>query len=98
MGKTVNITIAKASAQTTVPNFNGLTVDQYKEELRRANLRLGVVNGSTDGNAVVVRTDPLPGTPVATGQTVNVIALGGGGQQQGGNNNGGLIGGLGDNR
>ncbi|MEY2228812.1 MULTISPECIES: Stk1 family PASTA domain-containing Ser/Thr kinase [Streptomyces] len=98
VGKTVNITIAKASAQTTVPNFNGLTVDQYKEELRRANLRLGVVNGSTDGNAVVVRTDPLPGTPVATGQTVNVIALGGGGQQQGGNNNGGLIGGLGDNR
>ncbi|MFD4739400.1 Stk1 family PASTA domain-containing Ser/Thr kinase [Streptomyces virginiae] len=98
VGKTVNITIAKASAQTTVPNFNGLTVDQYKEELRRANLRLGLVNGSTDGNAVVVRTDPLPGTPVASGQTVNVIALGGGGQQQGGNNNGGLIGGLGDNR
>ncbi|MGW3323499.1 Stk1 family PASTA domain-containing Ser/Thr kinase [Streptomyces virginiae] len=98
VGKTVNVTIAKASAQTTVPNFNGLTVDQYKDELRRANLRLGVVNGSTDGNAVVVRTDPLPGTPVASGQTVNVIALGGGGQQQGGNNNGGLIGGLGDNR
>lgn len=98
VGKTVNITIAKASAQTTVPNFAGRTVDQYKEELRRANLRLGVVTGSTDGNAIVVTTDPQPGTPVTTGQTVNVIAFGGGGQQQGGNNNGGGFGGLGDNR
>ncbi|MFE5863547.1 Stk1 family PASTA domain-containing Ser/Thr kinase [Streptomyces virginiae] len=98
VGKTVNVTIAKASVQTVVPNFNGLTVDQYKDELRRANLRLGIVSGSTEGNAVVVRTDPLPGTPATSGQTVNVIALGGGGQQQGGNNNGGLIGGLGDNR
>ncbi|MFA7761485.1 Stk1 family PASTA domain-containing Ser/Thr kinase [Streptomyces sp. NPDC048723] len=98
VGKTVNITIAKASAQTTVPNFAGRTVDQYKEELKRANLRLGVVTGSTDGNAVVVTTDPQPGTPVNTGQTVNVIAFGGGGQQQGGNNNGGGFGGLGDNR
>ncbi|MER7821806.1 Stk1 family PASTA domain-containing Ser/Thr kinase [Streptomyces sp. NPDC096097] len=95
VGKTVNITIAKASAQTAVPNFNGLTVDQYKDELRRANLRLGVVTGSTDGNAIIVRTDPLPGTPIATGQPVNVIALGGGGQQQGGNNNGGGFGGFG---
>ncbi|PWK72203.1 serine/threonine-protein kinase [Streptomyces sp. CG 926] len=95
VGKTVNITIAKASAQTAVPNFNGLTVDQYKDELRRANLRLGVVTGSTDGNAIIVRTDPLPGTPIATGQPVNVIALGGGGPQQGGNNNGGGFGGFG---
>ncbi|MFJ6047366.1 Stk1 family PASTA domain-containing Ser/Thr kinase [Streptomyces sp. NPDC092307] len=95
VGKTVNITIAKASAQTAVPNFNGLTVNQYKDELRRANLRLGVVTGSTDGNAIIVRTDPLPGTPIATGQPVNVIALGGGGQQQGGNNNGGGFGGFG---
>ncbi|MGZ9932148.1 Stk1 family PASTA domain-containing Ser/Thr kinase [Streptomyces sp. NC-S4] len=98
VGKTVSISIAKASAQTTVPNFAGRTVDQYKDDLRRANLRLGVVSGSTDGNAVVVTTDPQPGTPVTTGQTVNVIAFGGGGQQQGGNNNGGIIGGLGDGR
>ncbi|MGW7327248.1 Stk1 family PASTA domain-containing Ser/Thr kinase [Streptomyces sp. NPDC054840] len=99
VGKSVNITIAKASAQTVVPNFNNLTVDQYKEELRRANLRLGVVTGSTEGNAIVVRSDPAPGTPVNTGQTVNLIALGGGGQQQGGNNNGGGgFGGLIDNR
>ncbi|MFI8390513.1 Stk1 family PASTA domain-containing Ser/Thr kinase [Streptomyces sp. NPDC085540] len=95
VGKTVNVTIAKASAQTAVPNFAGLTVDQYKDELRRANLRLGVVTGSTDGNAVVVRSDPQPGTQVNTGQTVNLIAIGGGGQQQGGNNNGGGFGGLG---
>ncbi|MFF4390506.1 MULTISPECIES: Stk1 family PASTA domain-containing Ser/Thr kinase [unclassified Streptomyces] len=95
VGKTVNVTIAKASTQTAVPNFAGLTVDQYKDELRRANLRLGVVTGSTDGNAVVVRSDPQPGTQVNTGQTVNLIAIGGGGQQQGGNNNGGGFGGLG---
>ncbi|MFJ6480825.1 MULTISPECIES: Stk1 family PASTA domain-containing Ser/Thr kinase [unclassified Streptomyces] len=95
VGKTVNVTIAKASTQTAVPNFAGLTVDQYKDELKRANLRLGIVTGATDGNAIVVRSDPQPGTPVNTGQTVNLIALGGGGQQQGGNNNGGGFGGFG---
>ncbi|MFE9481661.1 Stk1 family PASTA domain-containing Ser/Thr kinase [Streptomyces spororaveus] len=98
VGKTVNITIAKASAQTSVPNFVGMTVDQYKDELRRANLRVGVVAGSTEGNAIVVRTDPQPGTQVNTGQPVNIFAFGGGGQQQGGNNNGGGFGGIGDNR
>ncbi|MFB6560013.1 MULTISPECIES: Stk1 family PASTA domain-containing Ser/Thr kinase [unclassified Streptomyces] len=95
VGKTVNVTIAKASTQTAVPNFAGLTVDQYKDELKRANLRLGIVTGATDGNAIVVRSDPQPGTQVNTGQTVNLIAFGGGGQQQGGNNNGGGFGGLG---
>ncbi|MFJ7591592.1 Stk1 family PASTA domain-containing Ser/Thr kinase [Streptomyces sp. NPDC097617] len=93
VGKTVNITIAKASTQTVVPNFAGRTVGQYKDDLRRANLKVGIVAGQSDDNAIVLATDPQPGTPVNAGQTVNLI-VGGGGGQQGGNNNGGGFGGL----
>ncbi|MFG2990788.1 Stk1 family PASTA domain-containing Ser/Thr kinase [Streptomyces sp. NPDC048257] len=95
VGKTVNITIAKASTQTTVPNFAGRTLGQYKDDLRRANLKVGVVGGPTDDNAFVLATDLQPGTPVNSGQAVNIFT--GGGQQQGGNDNGGrgIIGGLG---
>ncbi|WP_405530210.1 Stk1 family PASTA domain-containing Ser/Thr kinase [Streptomyces avidinii] len=87
VGKTVGITIAKASTQTVVPNFAGRTLGQYKDELRRANLKVGIVAGPTDDNTFVLATDPQPGTPVNSGQAVNIIT--GGGQQQGGNNNGG---------
>ncbi|MFJ2749512.1 Stk1 family PASTA domain-containing Ser/Thr kinase [Streptomyces sp. NPDC087297] len=93
VGKTVGITIAKASTQTAVPNFAGRTVGQYKDELRRANLKVGIVVGPSDDNAIVLGTDPQPGTPVNSGQAVNLITAGGG-QQQGGNNNGGGFGGL----
>ncbi|MGW6979858.1 Stk1 family PASTA domain-containing Ser/Thr kinase [Streptomyces sp. NPDC054932] len=92
VGKTVNITIAKASTQTAVPNFAGRTVGQYKDDLRRANLKVGIVVGPSDDNAFVLGTDPQPGTPVNSGQAVNLITTGG--QQQGGNNNGGGFGGL----
>ncbi|MFJ3829434.1 Stk1 family PASTA domain-containing Ser/Thr kinase [Streptomyces sp. NPDC090046] len=98
VGKTVNITIAKASQASVVPNFAGRTLGQYKDDLRRANLKVGIVAGPSDDNAFVVATDPQPGTPVNSGQAVNVITTGG--QQQGGNNNGGgggFIGGLGRN-
>ncbi|CAM5242824.1 Stk1 family PASTA domain-containing Ser/Thr kinase [Streptomyces avidinii] len=87
VGKTVGITIAKASTQTAVPNFVGRTLGQYKDDLRRANLKVGIVAGPTDDNTFVLATDPQPGTPVNSGQAVNIIT--GGGQQQGGNNNGG---------
>lgn len=96
VGKTVNITIAKASTQTVVPNFSNRTLGQYKDDLRRANLTLGIVAGPTDDNAMVVNADPGPGRPVNSGQAVNVMTIAG---QQGGNNggnggNGGFFGGL----
>ncbi|MEU6309572.1 Stk1 family PASTA domain-containing Ser/Thr kinase [Streptomyces sp. NPDC047014] len=92
VNKTVNITIAKAATQAAVPNFAGRTVKQYKDDLQRANLRVGIVTGPSDDNALVVATNPPPGTPLTSGQNVDLITQPG--QQDGGNNNGGLFGGL----
>ncbi|WP_374774862.1 Stk1 family PASTA domain-containing Ser/Thr kinase [Streptomyces sp. NBC_01310] len=96
LNKTVNISIAKASAQTAVPNFAGRTLGQYKDDLRRANLRFGsVVVGPSDENAIVVGSDPQPGAPATPGQNVNVVTTPGQGGNNGGNNGGGgFIGGL----
>ncbi|MEU6208641.1 Stk1 family PASTA domain-containing Ser/Thr kinase [Streptomyces sp. NPDC047023] len=91
VNKTVSISIAKASTQSAVPNFAGRTVKQYKEDLQRANLRIGIVAGPSDDNAIVVGTNPPPGTPLASGQPVDLITQQGG-QQDGGN--GGFFGGL----
>ncbi|MFF0552190.1 Stk1 family PASTA domain-containing Ser/Thr kinase [Streptomyces sp. NPDC004311] len=93
VNKTVSISIAKASTQSAVPNFAGRTVKQYKEDLQRANLRIGIVAGPSDDNAFVVGTNPPPGTPLASGQPVDLITQQGG-QQDGGNGNGGFFGGL----
>ncbi|MGW7110602.1 Stk1 family PASTA domain-containing Ser/Thr kinase [Streptomyces xanthophaeus] len=93
VGKTVNITIAKAAQQVQVPNLGGKTVAQAKQELTAKGLVFGrVVTGPTDDNAIVVLSDPAAGQPIATGGTVNVTTFGGG-QQDGGNNNGGNNGG-----
>ncbi|APU41315.1 MULTISPECIES: Stk1 family PASTA domain-containing Ser/Thr kinase [unclassified Streptomyces] len=89
--KTVNITIAKAAQATVVPNFAGRTLGQYKNELQRANLRVGIVAGPSDDNAIVITTDPPPGTPAVSGQAVNLGTIAG---QQDGGNNGGIFGGL----
>ncbi|MEU9231045.1 Stk1 family PASTA domain-containing Ser/Thr kinase [Streptomyces subrutilus] len=99
VGKTVNITIAKAAQQVQVPNLMGKTVAQARAELASKGLTLGaVVNGPSDENARVLTSDPAAGRPVPAGTVVNVVTMQGGGQQDGGNNNGGgrgFIGGLG---
>ncbi|MEU9106708.1 Stk1 family PASTA domain-containing Ser/Thr kinase [Streptomyces xanthophaeus] len=93
VGKTVNITIAKAAQQVQVPNLGGKTVAQAKQELTAKGLVFGrVVTGPSDDNAIVVLSDPGAGQPIATGGTVNVTTFGGG-QQDGGGNNGGNNGG-----
>ncbi|MGW7437767.1 Stk1 family PASTA domain-containing Ser/Thr kinase [Streptomyces sp. NPDC054849] len=95
LNKTVNISIAKTTTPTAVPNFAGRTLGQYKDDLRRANLRVGIVGGPTDDNALVVATDPQPGTPAISGQAVNVGTIAGQGGNNGGNNGGGgFFGGL----
>ncbi|MFB6615263.1 Stk1 family PASTA domain-containing Ser/Thr kinase [Streptomyces sp. NPDC085524] len=91
VGKTVSVTIAKSSQQTTVPMPNNRTLGQYKDELRRANLKLGNIAGPTDDNAIVVNTNPGPGQPVNTGSNVDVFTMAG--QQDGG-----FFGGLGNRR
>ncbi|MFD3696774.1 Stk1 family PASTA domain-containing Ser/Thr kinase [Streptomyces sp. NPDC058646] len=90
VGKSVNITIAKAAQATQVPALVGKTVAQAKAELAAKGLVFGrVISGPSDDNAFVVQSDPPANSPIATGGTVNVATLPGGGQQDGGNNNGG---------
>ncbi|WP_329382456.1 Stk1 family PASTA domain-containing Ser/Thr kinase [Streptomyces sp. NBC_01351] len=88
VNKTVNVTIAKATQQTTVPLPANRTLGQYKDELRRANLKLGNITGPTDDNAIVMATNPPGGSPINTGANVDVVTMAG--QQDGG----GLFGGL----
>jgi serine/threonine-protein kinase len=93
---TVNVTIAKAAQQTTVPSLAGKSVAQAKAELAARGLTFGaVLSGPTDDNATVVATDPPAGSPAATGQVVNILRTVAGGQQDGGGNGffGGLTGG-----
>ncbi|NXY92912.1 Stk1 family PASTA domain-containing Ser/Thr kinase [Streptomyces sp. BR123] len=92
-GTTVNVSISKGAPQTQVPNLAGRTVGQAKQELAARGLTFGqVLSGPADDNAIVVRSDPNPGTPVPGGTVVNVQTFGG--NQQGGNN-GGILPGLG---
>lgn len=100
VGKTVNVTIAKAAQQVQVPNLLGKTVAQARAELASKGLTFGaVLSGPSDENARVLSSDPQAGRPVPAGTVVNVVTMQSG-QQDGGNNNGGggnrgFIGGLG---
>ncbi|MEV7519137.1 Stk1 family PASTA domain-containing Ser/Thr kinase [Streptomyces sp. NPDC091371] len=91
VNKTVNVTIAKASQQTTVPQPANRTLGQYKDELRRANLKPGTITGPTDDNALVIATNPTAGSPVNTGTNIDIWTAAG--QQQDGGLFGGLTGG-----
>ncbi|MFD7555751.1 Stk1 family PASTA domain-containing Ser/Thr kinase [Streptomyces sp. NPDC059835] len=92
VNKTVNVTIAKATQATTVPAPANRTLGQYKDELKRANLKLGNITGPTDDNAIVTLTNPPGGSPINTGSNVDVWTTPG--QQQ----DGGFFGGLGNRR
>ncbi|MGW2489551.1 Stk1 family PASTA domain-containing Ser/Thr kinase [Streptomyces sp. NPDC001606] len=84
--------------QVQVPGIQGQKLKDAKQMLAQAGLQLGNVQGSNDDNAVVVSSNPTPGSTVNSGQTVDVITIGGGGNgnNNGGGNNGGgtLFGGL----
>ncbi|UUU41081.1 Stk1 family PASTA domain-containing Ser/Thr kinase [Streptomyces sp. NBC_00162] len=96
VGKTVNVTIAKAAQQVQVPNLLGKTVAQAKAELASRGLVFGaVLSGPTDDNARVLSSDPQAGRPVPTGTVINVMTMDGGGNNGGNNGGGGFFGGLG---
>ncbi|MFI6034024.1 Stk1 family PASTA domain-containing Ser/Thr kinase [Streptomyces sp. NPDC051315] len=92
-GSTVQIQIGRSS-QTQVPgNLAGLSLKDAKKAIQDAGLNVGNVTGSNDDNAVVLSSDPQPGSTVNKGQTVNLVTVGGGNgnNNNGGNNNGGTI-------
>ncbi|NUP77764.1 MAG: Stk1 family PASTA domain-containing Ser/Thr kinase [Nonomuraea sp.] len=86
----VNIQIGKAqqNQQTQVPsNLQGQKLKDVKNALQQAGLQVGNIQGSQDDNAIVVTSDPAPGSTVNQGSTVNLVTVGGGGNN-GGNNGG----------
>lgn len=96
VGKTVNVTIAKAAQQVQVPSLIGKTVAVAKAELAARGLVFGaVLSGPTDDNARVLSSDPQAGRPVPAGTVINVMTMDGGGNNGGNNGGGGFFGGLG---
>ncbi|MFF5449014.1 Stk1 family PASTA domain-containing Ser/Thr kinase [Streptomyces sp. NPDC012888] len=86
----VNVEIAKAAAQVTVPPLAGRTVAEAKALLAQRGLVFGqVINGPTDDNARIIGSSPAANQPVPPNTTVNVATFGGGGQQDGGQQDGG---------
>jgi serine/threonine-protein kinase len=86
----VNIQIGKAqqNQQTQVPsNLQGQRLKDVKNALKQANLQVGNIQGSQDDNAIVINSDPAPGSTVDQGTAVNLVTAGGGGNN-GGNNGG----------
>lgn len=85
----VNIQIGKEAEdeeqQVQVPSVVGQTLDNARQILEGAGLKVGNVN-SQDGNALVFDQDPDPGQQVAEGTAVNLTTAG---QNNGGGNNGG---------
>ncbi|MBO1336822.1 Stk1 family PASTA domain-containing Ser/Thr kinase [Streptomyces sp. VRA16 Mangrove soil] len=88
-GSTVTLTVAKAAAQTAVPEVRTKTVKDAKKILQDAGFKnIAIADGSDGGdNAIVTNMDPAPGTqadPANTTITLTTI----GGNNQGGNNGG----------
>jgi serine/threonine-protein kinase len=99
-GSPVQIIVGKAKAaeQVQVPgNLVGMALKDARKTLQDTGLQVGNVSGSQDDNALVLTSDPAPGTTVDKGSAVNLVTVGGAGRGDGngnGDNNGGFIGGL----
>ncbi|MGW1745271.1 Stk1 family PASTA domain-containing Ser/Thr kinase [Streptomyces sp. NPDC002092] len=77
----------KQNNQVQVPNIQGQKLKDVKNALQQAGLQVGNINGSQDDNAIVINSDPPPGSTVNQGTPVNLQTFGGGGNN-GGNNGG----------
>ncbi|MGW3358213.1 Stk1 family PASTA domain-containing Ser/Thr kinase [Streptomyces bungoensis] len=86
---TVNVGKFQGQQQTTVPPIAGKKLKDVKQMLAQAGLQVGTIQNSSDDNAVVINSDPPPGSPVNAGQAINLTTIGG----NGGGNNGGNSGG-----
>jgi serine/threonine-protein kinase len=86
---TVQINVGqKQNNQVQVPNgIRGQRLKDVKNALQQVGLQVGNINGSQDDNAIVINSDPAPGSTVNQGTAVNLQTIGGGGNN-GGNNGG----------
>ena len=84
-GSVVNVVIARARPnqpinKTTVPKLRGLSIDEARDRLRRAELRLGQVTKKPDNNArrgTVIAQDPKPRRELRPGSEVDLVIVGG---------------------
>ncbi|MFJ4712935.1 Stk1 family PASTA domain-containing Ser/Thr kinase [Streptomyces sp. NPDC088785] len=92
---TVTLTVAKAPAQTAVPEVRGKSVKDATKLLNDAGFKnIQFADGSSrDGNAMVANADPAPGSQVDPANTPITLTTIGGNGGNGGNGNGGLFGG-----
>jgi serine/threonine-protein kinase len=94
VGSTVTLKVSKGpkeAPQVAVPQIRGLTVAQAKQLLNQSGFtNIQFAQGSSqDDNAVVVNSDPAPGTQVDPATPVTLQTFGGGGGGNNGGNNGG---------
>ncbi|MBA4862883.1 Stk1 family PASTA domain-containing Ser/Thr kinase [Streptomyces sp. PSKA54] len=92
-GSAVTIQIAKAPSQevVAVPTVTQMSLKDAKKALADVGLQPGSISGSQDDNAIVLAQDPQPGSQVAKGTPVNLVAADQGGNGE--NGNGGFFGG-----
>jgi serine/threonine-protein kinase len=98
-GSPVQIIVGKAKAaeQVQVPgNLVGMSLKDARKALQDTGLQVGNVTGSQDDNALVLTSDPAPGSTVDKGSAVGLVTVGGASRDNGNgdNDNGGFIGGL----
>ncbi|KAB1149371.1 Stk1 family PASTA domain-containing Ser/Thr kinase [Streptomyces luteolifulvus] len=87
----VNIQIGKAKSQVAVPNINGQKLKDAQKLLQQAGLQIGNIAGSQNGDALVVTSNPVQGTQVDQGTTVDLITVDQGGNGNNGGDDGGTI-------
>ncbi|MDO0926822.1 Stk1 family PASTA domain-containing Ser/Thr kinase [Streptomyces sp. TG1A-8] len=84
----VTVNVGKAQEQqqeqTQVPQVQSHRLKEVKGMLQEAGLQVGNVQGSQDDNAIVLTSNPSPGSTVDKGTAVNLFTV-----DQGGNGNGG---------
>ncbi|GAA2467502.1 Stk1 family PASTA domain-containing Ser/Thr kinase [Streptomyces macrosporus] len=94
-GSKITLTVTKAPAEqpVTVPNLQGQSLKDARKTLEDMGLQVQV-QGSQDGNASVVGTNPGAGSQLKKGDQITVIAIGGDGGNGGNGGNGGGPGGF----
>lgn len=73
-GMTVDVTINKLEAKkTTMPDLSGMKLKDAREKLASAEISVGVIQGSADGDAVVSRQSISAGSSVDVGSSVDLV-------------------------
>lgn len=79
-GTTVTLTVSTGKGELTVPDIQGLTVEQAKSKLEEVGFKAGSItseDSATVPQGNVIRSDPKQGTKIEAGATVNLFTSNG---------------------